>query len=147
MSNGQAIWRRHWRMRFAYRFVQMQLITNSRWTRCNEFWHSNILKKRMVFVIIFYYDSTALCLAFVAFSVSSSYSQLVWLLGRGIRPSQGRYLHTGQHKRRINAHTDIHTLSGNWTHDPSVRVSEDNSCLSPRGHCDRLFVTMLSINY
>jgi hypothetical protein len=28
----------------------------------------------------------------------------VGLLGRGISPSQGRYLHTEQHKRRINAH-------------------------------------------
>jgi hypothetical protein len=30
--------------------------------------------------------------------------QSVGLLGRGISPSQGRYLHTGQHKRRINAY-------------------------------------------
>jgi hypothetical protein len=29
--------------------------------------------------------------------------QSVGLLGRGISPSQGRYLHTGQHKHRINA--------------------------------------------
>jgi hypothetical protein len=38
---------------------------------------------------------------------------------------------------RINAHTDIHALSGILTHDPSVRASEDSSCLRPRGHCDR----------
>jgi hypothetical protein len=30
--------------------------------------------------------------------------------------------------------TDIHALSGIRTHDPSVRASEDNSCLRPRGH-------------
>jgi hypothetical protein len=30
---------------------------------------------------------------------SLSYTQSVELLGRGISPSQGRYLHTGQHKR------------------------------------------------
>jgi hypothetical protein len=33
-------------------------------------------------------------------------------------------------------HTDIHALSGIRTHDPSVRGSEDNLCLRPRGHCD-----------
>jgi hypothetical protein len=32
---------------------------------------------------------------------------------------------------RINAHSRIRT------HDPSVRASEDSSCLRPRGHCDR----------
>jgi hypothetical protein len=30
--------------------------------------------------------------------------QSVGLLGRGISPSQGCYLHTGQHRHRINAH-------------------------------------------
>jgi hypothetical protein len=54
------------------------------------------------------------------------------LLGRGISPSQGRYLH----KDRINA--DIYALSLIGTHDPSVRASEDSSCLRHRGHCDQL---------
>jgi hypothetical protein len=65
-------------------------------------------------------------------------SQTVRLLGRGISSSQGVYLNTGQHKHRINAYTpNIHALSENWTHDPSVRTSEDSSCLRPRGYCDR----------
>jgi hypothetical protein len=38
------------------------------------------------------------------FSVSWSYTQIVGLLGRGISPSQGLYLHTEQHKHRINTH-------------------------------------------
>jgi hypothetical protein len=59
------------------------------------------------------------------------YTQSVGLLGRGISPSQGRYLHTEQHK-------DIHALSGIRTHDPSVRAGKDGSCLRPRGNCDRL---------
>jgi hypothetical protein len=46
--------------------------------------------------------------------------ELVGLLGRGISPSQGRYL---QHKHRINA--NIHALSGIQTYDPSVRAVED----------------------
>jgi hypothetical protein len=49
-------------------------------------------------------------------------TQTVGLLGRGISPSQDRYLHTGQRKHGINAHTDIHALSGIRTHDPSVRA-------------------------
>jgi hypothetical protein len=58
-------------------------------------------------------------------------------LGRMMSPSQGRYLHTGQNKQRINAHTDIHALSGIQTHDPSVRASEYSTCLRPHGHRDR----------
>jgi hypothetical protein len=52
-------------------------------------------------------------------------------------PTQGRYLHTGQHRHRINAYTDILALSGIRTNDPRVRASEDSSCRRPRGHCDR----------
>jgi hypothetical protein len=65
------------------------------------------------------------------------FTQTVGRLGRVIRPSQGSYLHTGQHKHRKNAHTDIHSLSGIRTHDPTVRASEDSSCLRRRSHCDR----------
>jgi hypothetical protein len=86
----------------------------------------------------YYYGSKALCWALAAFSVTWSYTQSVGLLGRGISSSQGLYLHAEQHKHRINAHnTDIRASSGMGTHDPSVRVSEDSSCLRPRGHCDR----------
>jgi hypothetical protein len=65
-------------------------------------------------------------------------TQTVGLLGRVISPSQGRYLDTGHHKHRLNVHTDIHALSGIRTHDPSIRASEDSSCLRWRGHCHRL---------
>jgi hypothetical protein len=65
------------------------------------------------------------------------FTQSVGLLGRGISPLQGRYLHTEQHKHRVKAHTDIHAWSGIRAHDPSDRASEDSSCLRPRGHCDR----------
>jgi hypothetical protein len=51
---------------------------------------------------------------------------------------KGLYLHTKQHKHRLNAHnTDIHVLSVIRTHDPIVLANEDGSCLRPRGHCDR----------
>jgi hypothetical protein len=37
----------------------------------------------------------------------------------------------------IQTQKNIHALSGIRTHDPSVRASEDSSCLRPLGHCDR----------
>jgi hypothetical protein len=43
--------------------------------------------------------SSALCWALASSSVSFFFTQSVGLLGWVISPSQGRYLHTGQHKR------------------------------------------------
>jgi hypothetical protein len=51
------------------------------------------------------------------FSFVIIFTQMVRLLGRGISPSQGRNLYT-EYKHRINAHTDIHALSGIRNHDP-----------------------------
>jgi hypothetical protein len=70
-------------------------------------------------LILSIYGSTALYWILTAFSVSSSFTQSVGLLGRGISPSRGRYLHTGQHKHN-KGHTYINTLSGIGTHEPSV---------------------------
>jgi hypothetical protein len=52
-----------------------------------------------------------------------------------ISPSQGRYLHTEQHKHRIRAHR-YPCLEWIRTYYPSVRAGEDSSCLRPRGLCD-----------
>jgi hypothetical protein len=65
------------------------------------------------------------------------FTQSVGLLGRGISPSQSRYLHTQDRENIEQTHTDIHVSSGIRTHDPSVRAGEDGSCFLPRGHCDR----------
>jgi hypothetical protein len=57
------------------------------------------------------------------------FSQTVWLLGRLISPqTHNKCIHT----------PNIHALSGIRTRDPSVRASEDSSCLRQRGYCDRL---------
>jgi hypothetical protein len=52
------------------------------------------------------------------------FRQSVGLLGRGINPSQGRYLHTGQYKQRINIHNK-HPCprrdSNSWSQRPSER--------------------------
>jgi hypothetical protein len=95
-----------------------------------------------------YCGSTALSWALaVFFLVSRSYTQPVGLLGRGISPSQGFYLHTEQHEHRINAHNiDIHALSGIQTPDPSVWACEDNSWLRPRSHGDRRIYNYLRLN-
>jgi hypothetical protein len=68
------------------------------------------------------------------------FTRSVEFFGWVISPSQGIYLHIGQHKHRINAdaNADIHALSGIRTHDSSVWASEDNSCNRPLGHCGRL---------
>jgi hypothetical protein len=69
--------------------------------------------RMIIIIIINYYGSTALYWALATFSVSWSCTQSVELLGRGISPSQSPYLHTEQHKNRINAYnTDNHDLSG-----------------------------------
>jgi hypothetical protein len=51
------------------------------------------------------------------------FSQTVGLLGRVIRPSQGPYLNSGQHKHRINAYT--HQTSMPWVgFEPTIPASE-----------------------
>jgi hypothetical protein len=50
------------------------------------------------------YGSTVFCLTLTAFSDSWTFTKSVELIGRGISPSEGRYLHTGQHTHRINKH-------------------------------------------
>jgi hypothetical protein len=69
------------------------------------------------------------------FQFHNLFTQTIGLLGRVMSHYQRHYLHTEQYKHRIDAHTDIHALSEIRAHD---LVSEDNSCLGPRGHCDRL---------
>jgi len=48
---------------------------------------------------------------------------LVGLLGQGISPSQGHYLHKTAQHRKMQTH--IHASSRIWTHDPSVWAVED----------------------
>jgi hypothetical protein len=72
------------------------------------------------------------------FSSVIIFTQTTGLLGREISPSQGLYLNTGQHKQNKHIHApNIHALGGIRTHDPSIRASENHSCLRPRGYCDR----------
>jgi hypothetical protein len=70
------------------------------------------------------------------FSVSWSYRQLVGFLRRGISPSQGRHLHTEQHKHRIN--TTQTSMPWVGFEPRSHWLSERrSSCISPRGHRGR----------
>jgi hypothetical protein len=71
------------------------------------------------------------------FWIYGIYEHLVRLLGRGISPTQGLYLHrTTQHRK---TRTHIHASNGIRTRDPSVRGVEDSTCLRPRGHWDRQY--------
>jgi hypothetical protein len=44
------------------------------------------------------------------FQFRNLFTQTVEILVRVVSPPQGRYLHTGQHKHRINTHINIHVL-------------------------------------
>jgi hypothetical protein len=72
-----------------------------------------------------------------AFLVSQFYTQSVGVLGRGISPSQGRYLDKEQYKCRLN--TQRHPCL-EWDSNPGA--GEDSSCLRPRGPCDLLNVCL-----
>jgi hypothetical protein len=80
------------------------------------------------------------------FSVSWSYRQPVGLLGRGISPSQGLYLHTKQHKHRINAHR-YPSIPG-VGFDPTIRAFELAKTIHAwdrvAGHCDRQYTYRMS---
>jgi hypothetical protein len=89
----------------------------------------NITKNALIFEL---YLSIYLSMALQSF-----FSFLI--LGRGISQAKGRYLHTEQHKHRINAQRHPCFLSGIRTHDSSVVASDDSLCLTPRHHCHRLF--------
>jgi hypothetical protein len=68
---------------------------------------SSTLHSLSIYVSIYLsiYGYTALCWTLASFSHSWSFTQSAGLLVGGISPSKGRYLHTGQHKHRANAHT------------------------------------------
>jgi hypothetical protein len=57
----------------------------------------------------------------------------VGLPRRVIIPSQGRYRTQIENKRKQISMPRVRFE----LHDPSVRASEDSSCLIPRSHCDR----------
>jgi hypothetical protein len=76
--------------------------------------------------------------ALASFSVSWSILQTVGLLGRVISSSQGLIqdnTNTDKHRHTPN----IHALCGIRTHDPSLRASEDSSCLRPLDYWPYLF--------
>jgi hypothetical protein len=71
--------------------------------------------------------------------------QLFGLLGRVVGPTQGLYLHTGQHKH-IKTQTHIHAPRMIRTCDLNIRATEDSTCLRPFGYWDRLKIPMNIIN-
>jgi hypothetical protein len=57
------------------------------------------------------------------------------LFARPLPVHKHRKMHTHTHTHTET--TNIHTLSGIRTHDPSFRASEDSSCLRPLDYYDR----------
>jgi hypothetical protein len=66
---------------------------------------------------------------------------------RGSNPGRrGRKPATNRLSYAVALYTpNIHTLSGFWTHDPSVQANENSSCLRSRGYCDRLLRKLGSV--
>jgi hypothetical protein len=64
------------------------------------------------------------------------FTHSVGLLGWGISPLQGHYLHTGEHKNRIKAHM-LPCLKWDWNPRSQCLSGENSSWLRRRGHCDR----------
>jgi cytidine deaminase len=70
------------------------------------------------------------------FSVSSSIQCQQGFLGGGsARRKAATYTQNNTNTEYM--HTDIHVSSGIQTHNLSVQVGEDSSCLRPCGHCDQ----------
>jgi hypothetical protein len=93
---------------------------------CSNYSYENCLKLRnptgviLICKYFFFYLSISMALQpFVGpwplFSVSGTFTQSVGPLGREISPSQGRYLHIGQHKQRINANRHLCPM---WDSNP-----------------------------
>jgi hypothetical protein len=59
------------------------------------------------------------------FSFVIIFIQMVGLVGRVISPSQGRYLHTEQHKHRTNSHTHMPWVG----FEPTILVSKRAKCV------------------
>jgi hypothetical protein len=89
-----------------------------------------------IIIIIMSLQPSVLCWILAAFSVSLSYTQSVDSLDGGSTRRKASTC-TQNNKKKQNKRTDIHALIGIRTRDPSGRVSEDGSCLSSHGHCDR----------
>jgi hypothetical protein len=64
-------------------------------------------------------------------------SSTPWTSDQPVARPLPKYWTTQTQNKRIHT-LNIHALSEIRTHDPSVRASEDRSCLRPRGYCDWL---------
>jgi hypothetical protein len=73
-------------------------------------------------------------------SAPLSVSEILYTVGRNSLTGSARHKATTYTQNNTDiewTHTYIHALSGIRTHDPSVRVSEDSSCLRPCSHWDQ----------
>jgi hypothetical protein len=94
-------------------------------------------KALLQLIYLFVHASTALCWTLTAFKFLNpiTVGRTPWT---GMSPSQGRYLHTEQHRHRINAHRHP-CLEWDSNPPPQCSSGEGCSCPRPRGHCDRRY--------
>jgi hypothetical protein len=92
-------------------------------------WNFNVyLNPVSVDLVLSVYGSTVLLLDRGRFFSSLICTQSVGLLGRVICPSQGRYVHTEQHKHGINAHR--HPCI-EWDSNPRSSLSKERRQFMP----------------
>jgi hypothetical protein len=72
----------------------------------------------------------------IQFRIHFTEGRTPWRSDQLVAMSLPTHRTTQTQNKRIHT-PNIYALSGIRTHDPSVRTSEDSSCLRRRGYCDR----------
>jgi hypothetical protein len=76
---------------------------------------------------------------------SETYGELVGLLGRGIGPTQGLYLQTGQHNTEKRGHIFMPLVGFELMIPVFERLN--TTCLRPLGHWDRLRSILILLSH
>jgi hypothetical protein len=72
-----------------------------------------------------------------ALASAFSFMIILWTSDQLVARPLPKHRTTQTQNKRIHT-PNVHALSGIRTHDPSVRASEESSCLRPLGYCDWL---------
>jgi hypothetical protein len=98
--------------------------------------------------LFFYSGSSSPFRAQTSYSVPWSFftdGRTPWTSAQSVARQLPKHTATQTQNKRIHT-PNIFSQSGIRTHDPSFQVSEDSSCLRPRGHCDLLKELLALIN-
>jgi hypothetical protein len=109
---------------------------------------ANLSHWTIYFITTFFFNgSSSLFRALASYSVPYSFltvGRTPWTSDQLATRSLPKHRTTQTQKDCIHT-PNIRALRGIRTHDPSVRASEDSSCLRPRGYCDRHLIITTAI--